>query len=108
MHGTNCGCYAVEYILTGTSRSNRASLQDLVVNLRFSDRWDMLVKLNDEVENKDNMAKFRKSMLPDFLYDENNMVRSKIELPKSHYDTVFKQKWEEHFWIKLEVEVRGK
>ena len=52
--------YAAKHIVTGTARSRRSLVLKLIEKLKFSDRWDMLVNLNDEVENNDNMVNFVK------------------------------------------------
>ena len=95
-------------MLEGTNRSKSADVEALVEFLQFRDRWDILVNFNNEHKHKEDMNKFRKDVLDEVLYDETNRLRNKIKLPKAHHDEVFKVKWEEHFWIDFELDVRGK
>ncbi len=66
-------------MLEGTNRSKSADVEGLVGVLQFSPRWDMLVKFNNELLNKEEMNKFRKDVLDEFLYGRTNRLRHNIK-----------------------------
>ena len=95
-------------MLQGTNRSKSADVESLVGVLQFSRRWDMLVKFNNELSNKEEMNRFRNDVLDEVLHEETKRVRHNIKLPKANLDELFLVKWEEHFWIEFELDVRVK